>query len=115
MMGGIKHTFWDIPKKLRSVAVPLTLLVLSCNPLFPQEQLLPVFHFKALEGFGPECLSSVLPGLYRYSPHLTPPYLIHIRFDTFPLGHPTSDSTFDSTSIGLRFRLVLNFSLIFGY
>jgi signal transduction histidine kinase/DNA-binding response OmpR family regulator/ligand-binding sensor domain-containing protein len=57
-MGRNEHTYWDISGKLRPGVTALALLLLSGHPLFAQEQLLPVYHFKALEGFGPEGVSA---------------------------------------------------------
>jgi len=57
-MGRNKHTYRDISGKLRPGVTALALLLLSSHPLFAQEQLLPVYHFKALEGFGPEGVSA---------------------------------------------------------
>ena len=57
-MRRVKHIYLDSAAKLRPGAIALALFLLSSHPLFAQEQLLPVFHFKALEGFGPEIVSA---------------------------------------------------------
>jgi len=42
----------------RSVAIVLALVATSLHPLFAQEKLLPVFHFKPLEGYGGEYVTA---------------------------------------------------------
>jgi len=50
-VGNDKRTFWDLSRTFRAGATALALLALVCNSLTAQGKLLPVLHFKTLEGY----------------------------------------------------------------